>query len=239
MAEETNLALDIDWTGANETRTNVARISVVRSQAVTRDGTAPIISSDCTSYSSVAHEVERLKAELDELSAQAHDYFEGRTRAKRSKTRRKSSQTATPAEKAHVNAELSVRDVMTRDVKTLHRNERLSLAEELMDKERFRHVVVVDDQGKLAGVISHRDIFYSALAWSMGQGKFSRDTALKSFPVKPVMRTNVLTAEPDTPLADAATLMMDHKIGCLPVIDGDQLVGILTQGDFLAILAHE
>ena len=51
------------------------------------------------------------------------------------------------------------------------------------------------------------------------------------------MTRDVLTTTPNTPLQEAAALMRDRKIGCLPVIDGDALVGILTEGDFVAAAA--
>ena len=52
--------------------------------------------------------------------------------------------------------------------------------------------------------------------------------------IKDVMTTLVLTTTPETPLADAARMLIEHKIGCLPVLDGERLAGILTEGDFVA-----
>jgi CBS domain-containing protein len=130
-----------------------------------------------------------------------------------------------------------VADVMTRDVHTLGPNDRLALAEELMKQGRFRHVVVVDD-GRVVGVVSQRDIFHGALAWSLGQGRRAHETLLASSAVKDVMASNVVTVDPQAVLAEAAALLRDHKIGCLPVVAGDELVGILTEGDFLALLAR-
>jgi CBS domain-containing membrane protein len=126
---------------------------------------------------------------------------------------------------------------MSRDVKTMHRNDKLSLADELMKVGGFRHVVVVeDDDSEVVGIVSHRDIFYSALAWSTGQGETAHQKALDSIPVKNVMCTDVETVAPDTPLADAARIMLEKKIGCLPVIRSERLVGVLTEGDFLSML---
>ena len=126
---------------------------------------------------------------------------------------------------------------MTRDVRTLRPNDRLSLADELMKVGNFRHVVVVDGDGQeVAGVISKRDIFYGALAWSTGLGTTGHQKALASAPVKTVMRSDVVTIAPDAWLSDAARIMRDEQIGCLPVVRGGDLVGILTEGDFLALL---
>jgi CBS domain-containing protein len=102
----------------------------------------------------------------------------------------------------------------------------------------FRHVVVVEDDNSdaVAGIVSHRDIFYGALAWSLGQGETAHHKALGTMPVKDVMRSDVTTVASDTPLADAARIMLEKKIGCLPVIQNERIVGILTEGDFLSML---
>jgi CBS domain-containing protein len=56
--------------------------------------------------------------------------------------------------------------------------------------------------------------------------------------VKDVMASRVVSVDPDAPLAEAAAPLREHKIGCLPVVAGDALVGVLTEGDFLALLAR-
>ena len=233
QAEETNLALDIDWEGPEDERVSIARVCVQHSNAVTRDGSRVTISKNCTGIRAFEKEVERLNGELAELSAQAHEYFEG-TRPKTKKKAGSKSRDTHP--EALLRPDLLVSDAMSRDVKTLDRNDSLSLAQELMQKERFRHVVVVDEDAKVAGVISHRDLFHGALAWSMGHGKRERDAALESFPAKQVMQTNVVTVQPEEPLSAAAEIMIERKIGCRPVLDGDELVGILTESDFLGML---
>jgi hypothetical protein len=83
-----------------------------------------------------------------------------------------------------------------------------------------------------------RDIFFGALAWSLGQGETAHRRALEACQVKEVMPPDVVTTTPDTPLSEAASLMSERKLGCLPVPQGDTLVGILTEGDFLALRAR-
>ncbi|MGI9303913.1 MAG: CBS domain-containing protein [Gammaproteobacteria bacterium] len=239
MAEDVNLHLDIDEIGLRGSGRKVARVAVVRAHGYTRDGAAPTITSDCANYRALELEVGRLKGELDGALAGALEHFESTRREEtEAMAQRRRSAAGTSGDKPHLEAELTVRDVMTRDVKTLNRNDELSMAEELMKLGRFRHVVALDEEGKVAGVVSHRDIFFSALAWSTGQGKFAHDNALKTLPVKQVMQTDPQLISPETKLAEAAALMMDQKIGCLPVVDGEELVGIITEGDFLALLAQ-
>jgi CBS domain-containing membrane protein len=132
---------------------------------------------------------------------------------------------------------LRVRDVMSRAPKTLGRNEQLSLADDLMKQERIRHLPVLDDDGELVGIVSQRDMFRGALARALGYGETAQRRMLGLLAVKEVMTTQVVTVEPDAPIADAARTMVDRKIGCLPVVEGGRLVGILTESDFVEMLA--
>lgn len=136
--------------------------------------------------------------------------------------------------------ELKVRDVMTPDVTTLKRNEKLTLADDLMQLGRIRHLPVIDeDQGGLVGIVSQRDLFRGALAQALGYGQHGRRKVLDTLLVKDVMATEVITTSPDTLLADAARILAERKIGCLPVVENGRLVGILTEGDFVALAARK
>ncbi len=133
-----------------------------------------------------------------------------------------------------------VKDVMTREVTTLLRNEKLTLADDLMNLGRIRHLPVLDDDGrKVIGIVTQRDLFRGALAQAIGYGQHARRKLLDTLQVKDVMATDVVTTTPDTPLAEAARVLMERKIGCLPVIDAGRLEGILTEGDFVALFARE
>jgi len=132
---------------------------------------------------------------------------------------------------------LRVRDVMTRDPKTLGRNDQLSLADDLMQQERIRHLPVLDEDGELVGIVSQRDMFRGALARALGYGETAQRRMLGMLVVKEVMSTQLVTVGPEAPIADAARTMVDRKIGCLPVVEGGKLVGILTESDFVEVLA--
>ena len=133
-----------------------------------------------------------------------------------------------------------VKDVMTPDVTTLQRNEKLTLADDVMNLGRIRHLPVLDDDGEeVVGIVSQRDLFRGALAQALGYGQRARRKLLDTLFVKDVMATDVLTTTPDTPLAEAARVLMERKIGCLPVIEHGRLVGILTEGDFVAWVARK
>jgi CBS domain-containing protein len=134
-------------------------------------------------------------------------------------------------------AGLRVFDIMTRDVITLNRNDSLTTADDVMRLGRIRHLLVVHDDGELAGVLSQRDLFLGGLLRALGYGAHAKAQALSPRVVKEAMVADPLTTTPNTPLEDAARVMLDNKIGCLPVIDKGKLVGIITESDFVAHVA--
>jgi CBS domain-containing protein len=133
----------------------------------------------------------------------------------------------------------TVADLMTREVATLQRNDRLDLAEDVMKLGRVRHLPILDEDGLLVGIISQRDLLHGALAEALGYGRVAQQKVMKTLYVKEIMTTEPVTVTPDTPIDEAARLMVRHKLGCLPVVEAERLVGILTEGDFVAIHARQ
>ena len=135
---------------------------------------------------------------------------------------------------------VKVRDVMITQVTTLKRNDKLTLADDLMKLGRIRHLPILDDDGKqLVGIISQRDLFRGALAQALGYGQYAHRKLLDTFSVKDVMTTEVITTTPDSPLVEAARVLMERKIGCLPVVEKGRLAGIITEGDFVSLVARK
>jgi CBS domain-containing membrane protein len=130
-----------------------------------------------------------------------------------------------------------VREVMTTDVATVERNEKLMIADDVMRLGRIRHLPVVDEEGALVGIVSQRDLFHNGLIKALGYGTHAQRAALDMVVVKEAMKTEVETIEPDAPLAEAARRMLAGKIGCLVVVEGKKLVGILTEADFVKLHA--
>jgi CBS domain-containing protein len=122
---------------------------------------------------------------------------------------------------------------MSPEVTTLRRNDKLSIADDVMRLGRIRHLPVLDEDGQVVGIVSQRDLFRGALARALGYGAHAQQKILGQLVVKEVMTNDPITIGPDAPLAEAARLMLQRKIGALVVVDGDQLVGILTEADFV------
>lgn len=134
---------------------------------------------------------------------------------------------------------ITVKDVMTLKVMTLRMDEQLSLADDVMSLGRIRHLPVLDaKRDKVVGIVSQRDLFRGALSQAVGYSQRAHRKMLDKLKIKDVMTTSVLTTTPETPLADAARMLIENKIGCLPVLEGDHLAGILTEGDFVAYFAR-
>ena len=87
-----------------------------------------------------------------------------------------------------------VRDLMSRPVQTLTRNDKLSIADTTMRANRIRHLPVLDEYGRLVGILSQRDLFFNALVRALGFGSSVRDRTLDSILVKEVMTEALMLA---------------------------------------------
>lgn len=132
-----------------------------------------------------------------------------------------------------------VADLMTRDVTTVDPNDQLAVADDVMRLARFRHMPVVDADGELVGIVSSRDLFHSALLKALGYGTHAKQQAMETLRVKEAMTFPVVTTTPTVRLSQAAKVMSEKKLGCLVVVDDHRIVGILTEGDFVALAAAE
>ena len=130
-----------------------------------------------------------------------------------------------------------VRSRMTADVVTASPATTLAEALALTRKHRIRHLpVVADDQ--LVGLVTDRDLRLAMPPiWAEQQGDEIRD-ALRNKTVAEFMVKTIVTTAPEAPIEQAARLLYEHKIGCLPVMSGEKLVGILTETDVLRSFAE-
>lgn len=131
--------------------------------------------------------------------------------------------------------EMLVRDLMTPEVVTLEADESLLLADDVMRLARIRHLPVVD-RGRLVGLVSHRDMLRASVSSLAGLSRTEEASIKGAIPVREVMKREVRTVRPDDTALAACELILEWKLGCLPVVDGDgRLVGILTEADFVEL----
>ena len=128
---------------------------------------------------------------------------------------------------------LLVRNSMTRDLVTVVSETTAAEALALCRMNRIRHLPVLEGR-RLVGVISDRDL----RAATPALGDLARAEALDRIRVADEMARDVTTARPEDPIEDAAMAMYERKIGCLPVVDGEDLVGMLTTSDVMRALVR-
>lgn len=128
---------------------------------------------------------------------------------------------------------LMVRDLMTETVYTVRPNESLAQLFDLMDEIHARHIPVVDDDMVIVGLVSQRDLIREALYATRNLPLSHIRELLALRKVRSIMTIDVETVDPDTPIDEAGELMLEGKFSCLPVAEGEHLVGILTEADFV------
>jgi acetoin utilization protein AcuB len=124
---------------------------------------------------------------------------------------------------------------MTKRPVTVTEDTPVSRALELMKREKVRRFPVVDKHGKLAGIVLEKDLIYAAPSPATTLSIFEIHTLLAKIKVSDVMTREVITVTEDTPVEEAARIMTDNGIGGLPVMQGDQLVGIITETDIFKV----
>jgi CBS domain-containing protein len=130
---------------------------------------------------------------------------------------------------------MHVREIMATDIDVVDRNDDLLALQERMAAKQLRHLPVLE-QGDIVGLVTQRDLFKAAMSSTMGYGEKAQQAYLRSVRVKEIMTYPVVTISPDASVAAAAEMIITKGIGCLPVVDGTTLVGIITKTDLLRCL---
>jgi acetoin utilization protein AcuB len=131
---------------------------------------------------------------------------------------------------------MQVRDRMTRNVVTVSRSCGIRAAAELMKARRIRHLPVVEG-GRLLGIVTDRDL-REAMPPAQSIDVSELQSLLAEVQVSEIMTTRVVGVSPDVSIARAADLMVRNQIGCLPVLEGEALVGVITASDILRAVAE-
>lgn len=132
-------------------------------------------------------------------------------------------------------ASIPVSRIMRTEFASLRETDRLDLADQIMKLGRVRHLPVLDPDGRIVGIVSNRDLLEASLTNVLDFEREQRKGFLRSVDVAEVMTREVETIAPDAPLAAAASRLVGHRIGCLPVVREDGvMVGLVTETDLLA-----
>ncbi len=127
-----------------------------------------------------------------------------------------------------------VADLMTPEVLSLGEDEDFVSANQIMELKHVRHLPVTRGK-RLVGLVTHRDLMRAqAQLLTQLAGVDPDEERAVTVRVADIMSEALLTCAPDTPADDAARLMLDAKIGCMLVVEGDALVGILTETDVMS-----
>ncbi|MGC8879188.1 MAG: CBS and ACT domain-containing protein [Anaerolineae bacterium] len=124
-----------------------------------------------------------------------------------------------------------VRERMTKHVLTVKPNAPVDETLRRMRLEKVRRFPVVDNEGRLVGIVSERDLLYAAPSPATSLSVYELHYLYSRIKVEQVMTRDVVTVNYDDPIEEAARLMVDHRIGGLPVIREGALVGIITETD--------
>ncbi|MDD3718400.1 MAG: CBS domain-containing protein [Actinomycetota bacterium] len=127
---------------------------------------------------------------------------------------------------------MRVRDHMSPDPVVLGPEDTLRQARDLIKDKNLRRFPVVEN-GRLVGIVTDRDVRQADISSQVVQERRYVDYILDRIQVRGIMTPDPITVEPDTPIAEAAALILDRKIGGLPVVSGEELVGIITETDLI------
>lgn len=126
----------------------------------------------------------------------------------------------------------TVKEMMTGVVEVLGVGDTLAIARQQLARSRIRHLPVVDGNERVVGLITHRRILETWASHGHPDEE-SPLTVARDVPVEMIMEKHVLTVDPATTAAEAARLLEEYKLGCLPVVEHGKLVGIVTEADFV------
>ena len=131
---------------------------------------------------------------------------------------------------------MKVRDLMSAKVVKISADDTLRIVDEIMKLGHVRHLPVVR-RGELVGVVSQRDLLRASLSNVMGIAKDDQAAFLEGVHISEVMSSPAISVEPEASIQKAAGLMAERKIGCLVVVEGSKMIGILTETDLLVYFA--
>lgn len=130
-----------------------------------------------------------------------------------------------------------VRDYMMSALTTIPKDSSLLDAAMTMRRSSIRHLPIVDGD-HLVGIITERDVLRCSPSLLSEITQDEYNAIFENTPIAKVMTRDPISVQPESSIRDAVALMMDRKMGCLPVVENGRLVGILTRSDLLSVLMN-
>ena len=130
---------------------------------------------------------------------------------------------------------LKIKDIMTTEVFVLHATQTLELVRSLMRIKHVRHVPIVEQDNTFVGLMTHRDLLAQTISHLADVDDNEQEYLDRHIHIMNIMKTDVITAEPEMDVCEAISMLLEHKYGCLPVVTDGKLVGIVTEADFLKL----
>jgi len=133
---------------------------------------------------------------------------------------------------------MAMGDIMTAPVVTVDMDERLERVKEIFDAKGFHHLLVTDENKRLSGIVSDRDLLRALSPYVGSAAETTRDLATLNKRVHQIMTRRPLTLRPQSAIAEAVNLLLTQRISCIPIVDDDfKPVGIVSWRDLLKSLA--
>jgi CBS domain-containing protein len=130
---------------------------------------------------------------------------------------------------------MQVWQLMSTDLVTLNAKGTMDVADDLMKLKRVRHLPVLDGE-RLVGLVTQRDLFLAGVSSVLQFRRNTQKEWLGHIRIAEVMTRDLVTVAPEADAETAVAQMIEHKIGCLPVVSGGKLVGLLSETDLLRYL---
>lgn len=130
---------------------------------------------------------------------------------------------------------LKIKDIMTDEVFVLHATQTLELVRSLMRIKHVRHVPIVEPDNTFVGLMTHRDLLAQTISHLAEVDDEEQEYLDRHIHIMNIMKRDVITAEPEMDVCKAIGLLLEHKYGCLPVLEDGKLVGIVTEADFMKL----
>ncbi|MCL2479411.1 MAG: CBS domain-containing protein, partial [Treponema sp.] len=128
--------------------------------------------------------------------------------------------------------------VMTKNPIVVHAEMSINDVRSLMDREKIGHLPVLDKNNSLIGLVTREDLIKAGPSAATSLDMYEISYLLSRITVKDVMEKNVTTVQENEVVEEAARIMADRRIGCLPVMRGKLLVGIITDSDLFRVFVN-